>query len=237
MSAVLKSAPIQPVERPILCNPYEEPTAHWEYNRDTGIASKMPGRRPAEYWYRTKTTQRGQSQFEFAEGREPLTIVNQLRADVKRWRELNYEGVTPVTRELLQYWARPDRPRRLFFCQREAVETVIYLAEILRSSRKPRFKPEFQTSDVALLHDAPADQTLEPLVRMCCKMATGSGKTVVMAMLIAWAFCNRGRNPSDERFPNGVLVCCPNLTVKERLQVLRPDMVDNYYEQFDMVPH
>jgi len=231
------TTPIQPVERPILCNPYAEPTAHWEYNRETGIAAKMPGRRPAEYWYKQKSTQRGQAILEFAEGREPLVIVNQLRADVAHWRSLNYEGVTPITRELLQHWSRADRPRRLFFCQLEAVETIIYLAEILRSNRKPRFKPEFQTSDIGLLHDATGDESLEPLVRMCCKMATGSGKTVVMAMLISWAFCNRGRNPSDERFPNAALVCCPNLTVKERLQVLRPDIKDNYYEQFDMVPH
>ena len=62
-----------------------------------------------------------------------------------------------------------------------------------------------------------------PLRRMGCKMATGSGKTVVMAMLIAWAFCNRGQNPNSTEFPNAVLVCCPNLTVKERLQVLRPE--------------
>lgn len=230
-------APIQPVERPILCSPYAPPSAHWEYNRETGIAAKMPGRRPAEYWYKDKNAQLGQSQFEYAEGREPLIIVNQLRADVTHWRSMNYEGVTPITRELLQYWARPDRARRLFFCQLEAVETVIYLAEILRSNRKPRFKPQFQPSDITLLHDQPSDEALQPLVRMGCKMATGSGKTVVMAMLMAWAFCNRGRNPSDERFPSGVLVCCPNLTVKERLQVLRPDVKDNYFEQFDMVPH
>src|SRR5258708_25457738 len=192
MAADLKSPPIQPVERPILCNPYEEPTAHWKYHRESGIGAKMPGRGPAEYWYRTKSAGRGQSEFEFAEGREPLVIVNQLRADVAHWRSLNYEGVTPVTRELLQYWSRADRPRRLFFCQREAVETVIYLAEILRSNRKPRFKPQFQTSDVTLLHDPPSDDRLAPLVRMGCKMATGSGKTVVMAMLVSWAFCNRG---------------------------------------------
>jgi len=67
-------------------------------------------------------------------------------------------------------------------------------------------------------------------------MATGSGKTVVMAMLIAWTLCNRGRFPSDERFPSAVLVVCPNLTVKDRLQVLRPGRVDNYYSEFDLVP-
>ena len=67
-------------------------------------------------------------------------------------------------------------------------------------------------------------------------MATGSGKTVVMSMVVAWAFCNRGQNPATTLFPNGVLICCPNLTVKERLQVLRPERPDNYYEAFDIVP-
>jgi type III restriction enzyme len=78
--------------------------------------------------------------------------------------------------------------------------------------------------------------TDEGLRRLGCKMATGAGKTVVMAMLIAWAFCNRGRNPASRQYPNGVLVCCPNLTVKERLQVLRPENDENYYAAFDIVP-
>ncbi|MBL8879125.1 MAG: DEAD/DEAH box helicase family protein [Phycisphaerales bacterium] len=84
--------------------------------------------------------------------------------------------------------------------------------------------------------DQPANPDLMPLTRLGCKMATGSGKTVVMAMLISWAFCNRGRNPADERFPSGVLVCCPNLTIYERLQVLRPERPDNYFAAFDIVP-
>ena len=67
-------------------------------------------------------------------------------------------------------------------------------------------------------------------------MATGSGKTVVMALLIAWAFCNRGRQPGDARYPRRVLVVCPNLTIKERLAVLRPEDAGNYFDQFDIVP-
>jgi type III restriction enzyme len=163
-------------------------------------------------------------------------MVNQIREDVARWRDSGFEGVTPITRELLRHWASPDRRRRLFFCQLEAAQTVIYLAEILRSGRRPRFNPVFPTTDLARLVDTPHKADLLPLTRFGCKMATGSGKTVVMAMLIAWAFCNRGRNPSDERFPNAVLVCCPNLTVKERLQVLRPEHDQNYYAEFDIVP-
>src|ERR1039458_6974956 len=86
------------------------------------------------------------------------------------------------------------------------------------------------------LIDPAQDASLAPLRRIACKMATGSGKTVVMSMVVAWAFCNRGQNPATTLFPNGVLICCPNLTVKERLQVLRPERLDNYYEAFDIVP-
>src|SRR5262249_42778953 len=85
------------------------------------------------------------------------------------------------------------------------------------------------------LVDAPEDSGLLSLRRLGCKMATGSGKTVVMTMLISWAFCNRGVNPASTEFPNAVLVCCPNLTVKERLQVLRPNYPQNYYAEFDLV--
>jgi superfamily II DNA or RNA helicase len=81
------------------------------------------------------------------------------------------------------------------------------------------------------------DGSEEPLTRYACKMATGSGKTVVMAMLVTWAFCNRARVPYDDRFPNAALICCPNLTIKERLQVLRTDnRGEDYYTQFDLVP-
>jgi len=80
-----------------------------------------------------------------------LPLVNRLRADVKRWRELEYEGATPVTKQLLRYWARAHRPRRLFFCQREAVETIIYLNEILGSGRRPRWKPALSVEDFEAL--------------------------------------------------------------------------------------
>lgn len=228
--------PIQPVERPILCSPYEVPLLHWQYARETGEATKMAGRRPARYWYKTKDSAAGQLALELVEGQDDLVVVNQLRQDVARWRESRWEGATPITKELLRHWWSPKRGRRLFFCQLEAVETLIYLAEILQSGKRPRFKPVFSPADLEKLVDTPANPDLLPLIRYGCKMATGSGKTVVMSMLIAWAFCNRGRAPSDVRFSRGVLVCCPNLTVNERLQVLRPERPDNYFVEFDVVP-
>ncbi|MBN1888796.1 MAG: DEAD/DEAH box helicase family protein [Thermoflexales bacterium] len=227
---------IQPVERPILCSPYAEPGEHWMYDAETGEARRVPGRRPASYWFKTERVATQQLAMFAEEQREDLPLVNALRQDVKRWRESNYEGATQVTRELLRYWHRPDRPRRLFFCQLEAAETIIFLSEIRLGGKRLRFKPAFQDEHLARLRDVPADSSLSPLTRLGIKMATGSGKTVVMACLVAWAFCNRGKVPSDERFPQAILVVCPNLTIKERLQVLRPESAGNYYAEFDLVP-
>ena len=239
-----QTLPIQPVERPILCSPYVEPHEHWVYNTENGAATRQPGRRPASYWFKTlrtnkKTTLTLPGMAE--EEREDLPSVNALRDDVRRWRASGYEGATNITKELLRHWTNPDRPRRLFFCQVEAVETMIFLNEIRGlnrdgSRRKPRFNPSFTDDQFVELIDRPNEPGFSPLTRYGCKMATGSGKTVVMSMLIAWAFCNRGQVASDDRFPRAALVCCPNLTVKERLQVLRPEEPGNYYAAFDLVP-
>lgn len=253
--------PIQaPVEEPIINSPYLEPTHHWSYTRE-GKASKTPGRRRASYFWTTQKTGSAQQLLEGIDsstGEDDLPLVNALRHDVARWRSSEYENATQVTRQLLRHWRSKDRSRRLFFCQIEAVETVIYVNEILASGRKTRWnqkvtkedfekmkageRPPFSTgmgtSDYfPTLADQPANPEWLPLTRMGCKMATGSGKTVVMAMIITWAFCNRARVPGDDRFPSAALICCPNLTVKERLQVLRPDHpTGSYYDEFDMAP-
>ena len=249
--------PTQAVDEPVINKPYEEPTHHWVYHK--GAPFKEAGRRPASYWFKTKKTGEAQAELFAEEERDELPLVNRLRSDVKRWREADYRGASPVTKELLAWWIREDRPRRLFFCQREAVETIIYLLELAIPGRLARTgfrnfeidttelqrllkgeKPSFTLAEnedfFPRLIDLPADDSLLPLRRLGCKMATGSGKTIVMAMIITWAFCNRGRNPATTDFPNAVLVCAPNLTVKSRLQVLRPDEAGNYYDEFDLVP-
>lgn len=225
-------ANIQPVERPILNSPYVEPTQYWVYDQQQPRVA--PGRRPAGYYYKIKRTVTQQQSLFAEEQREDLVLVNHLREDVKRWRESGYPGSTQVTRELLGHWWRADLPRRLFFCQIEAVETIIYLHEIVLAGRRPRFRPLATVEELAATLDIAPDAP--PLRRLGVKMATGSGKTVVMAMLIAWSFCNRGRVPADDRFPRAVLICCPNLTIKERLQVLRPEMDEAYYDAFQIVP-
>ena len=253
--------PTQAVDEPIINTPYDEPTQHWLYRE--GTPYKQPGRRPASYWFKTQRLGRQEkdllSSVEREENRDDLPLVNALREDVKHWRDKGYRGASHVTKELLRHWMREDRQRRLFFCQREAVETMIYLLELaipgrLASTRFRNFSidadnikkllagemPDFEELETQeffpRLIDPATDKDLLPLRRLGCKMATGSGKTVVMAMLIAWAFCNRGKNPASKHYPHAVLICAPNLTVRNRLQVLKPEDVDNYYDEFDIVP-
>ena len=249
--------PVRPVEDPILCSPWDEPDRHWLYDTRTGVPSKAPGRRPAGYWFRTERTGSAQRSLLAEEERDDLPLVNVLRADVGRWRKAGWPGASQTTKKLLRHWWRPDRARRLFFCQLEAAETVIYLRELLARGRTPRWKPQLGLRDFELLHagrnprpgewvakaaqpprlsDAPPGAGGPPIPRYACKMATGSGKTVVMAMLVAWAFCNRGTTPGDPRFPRRALVVCPNLTIRDRLRVLRPADPGSYYAQFDVVP-
>jgi len=126
------------------------------------------GRRRAGYYLKPRTTG-GQTAL-FEEEFVPLDTVNTIRDKVDSWRERGYPGLTSgITRQLLCHWTRPERERRLFFCQVEAVETLIWLTEGLQADR--------------LGVNLPRD---EDLVRYACKMATGSGKTVVMGMVIAW---------------------------------------------------
>ena len=181
---------VQPVNEPILCGPYTEPDRHWVYASDTGMPLLMEGRRPASYWYRYQSSAAKQQIRLFAEEeREELPLVNALRSDVKRWRESGYEGATEISKQLLRHWWRTDRKRRLFFCQLEAVESIIFLVEIRLSKRYVRFTPQFTDENLGKLWDTPADPNLTKLLRrLGVKMATGSGKTVVMSMLIAWAF-------------------------------------------------
>ena len=249
--------PIRPVENPILCSPYKEPDQHWLYDTRTGLPQKIPHRREASYWYRTERTGSRQLQLLAEEERDDLPLVNALRRDVKAWREAGYRNASQTTKRLLRHWWREDRARRLFFCQLEAVETIIYLEEILSTGQRTRARPRLTTQDFHTLReghnprpnewvakvaqhpklaDLPPESWGLPIPRYACKMATGAGKTVVMAMLVAWAFCNRAATPGNPRFPRRVLVVCPNLTIKERLNVLHPGAADNYYQRFDIVP-
>lgn len=154
-------------------------------------------------------------------------IVNEIRFAVSKWRAQGYPHTTALTRELLAYWRADDRERRLFFCQIEAVETAIYLTEAAEKSA--------DTKPLNVIRDENA-RLNDTLPRMAFKMATGSGKTVVMAMLIAWQALNKLAKPQDARFSDSFLLITPGITIRDRLRVLLPNDPQNYYRQRDVIP-
>jgi type III restriction enzyme len=207
----------------IINSPYDEPQYYWQYDPQTDSYDQAVGRRPAGYLIANATTQQSSS-FYSAGHFMPMPLVNQIRQLVKDWRQANYPGITSVTRSLLNHWydlttTENYRHYRFFFCQLEAIETLIWLTESPPDSRPP----------------IPSDGSL--FRRLCCKMATGTGKTVVMAMLIAWQVLNKITYPEDPRFSTNILIIAPGLTVKSRLQVLLPSHPQNYYQVFQIVPH
>ncbi|MBN1458253.1 MAG: DEAD/DEAH box helicase family protein [Armatimonadetes bacterium] len=203
----------------IINSPYKEPAKHWAYVRERQLFELRDGRRPAGYVVATP----GSKAFDDPGVFHELPLVNRIRPRVNQWREAGYPGVTGITRRLLEHWwnAEDREDRRLFFCQLEAIETLIWLNEAPIDRRQGI--------------DVPSDGGA--FARHCAKMATGSGKTVVMAMLIAWQVLNKVAYPQDRRFSKHVLVIAPGLTVRSRLQVLIPDNPEgDYYQLFDVVP-
>ena len=206
------------IDRLIINSPYEEPQQYWRYNRETRTFDLVKGRRPAGYVVATPGSKSFDDPGIFVE----IPLVNQIRPRVKAWREAGYPGVTSITKRLLEHWHNPEEfeTRRFFFCQLEAVETLIWLTEA----------PAAERVGIEIPGDGGA------FARRCCKMATGTGKTIVMAMTIAWHILNKVANPQDARFSKNVLVIAPGLTVKKRLSVLEPAGTGNYYEAFNIVP-
>ena len=223
------------VDAPIQNSPYVEPTKYWQW-AGQGKPDLLDGRRAAGYYLREKgTAPTGQRTLGTEETFRELPLVNELRNRVRAWRQDNYRGATPVTQNLLRHWSNPERvaPQKLFFCQLEAAETIIWLVEM---NGKPG-QGRRLTVPVDEVEDAEGlAKGFTPLRRYACKMATGAGKTVVMGMVAAWSFLNHAHYPKDKRFSDVVLAVCPGLTIKERLQVLRPGSPGNYYEKFDLVP-
>ena len=206
------------IDRLIVNSPYEEPAHHWRYERTTRLFDLVPGRRPAGYVVASEDSRAFDDPGVFVE----IPLVNGIRPRVKAWREAGWPGASAVTRRLLQYWNDPEEfeTRRFFFCQIEAVETLIWLSEA----------PAAEKTGVEIPSDGGGFE------RVCAKMATGAGKTVVMAMVVAWHVLNKVAHPRDRRFSRNVLVVAPGLTVKSRLAVLEPSHPENYYEAFHVVP-
>jgi type III restriction enzyme len=234
-------------DHPILNSPYERPSRHWELD-ETGQPTQqvIETRRRAEFVTpipkpkKQKKTPK-QEGFVFDEGEglstktqqyDPTSIINEVRNHVDTWRALPNPSqwqVTPETARLLQHWRSYGFSGvRPFFCQVEAAETAIWLTEVASQS-----KPGKRLLD----HLASANKDANPeLMRLALKLATGAGKTTVMAMLIAWQTINAVRRPASKQFTRGFLICAPGLTIKDRLRVLQPNDPDSYYKERELVP-
>ncbi|MCP4404539.1 MAG: DEAD/DEAH box helicase family protein [bacterium] len=236
-------------EQPILNSPYEYPSQHWELDEQGQPTQRIiESRRKVEFITpipkpRKHKGKALQQQLIFDEGKglstekqqyDPTSIINELRHQVNQWRNWPNPSdwkVTPETARLLQHWRHHQfNDIRPFFCQIEAVETAIWLTEVAPKSGKAgrRF----------LEHLANANNDANPdLMRLALKLATGSGKTTVMAMLIAWQTVNAVRRSASKKFTRGFLIVTPGLTIRDRLRVLQPNDPDSYYESRELVPN
>ncbi|MEI7817505.1 MAG: DEAD/DEAH box helicase family protein, partial [Desulfuromonadales bacterium] len=206
------------IDKLIINSPYQEPERYWEYIRDNREFVLQNGRRPAGYVVASESSRTFDDPGIFVE----IDLVNTIRPRIVKWREDGYAGVTGITKRLLYHWYDMEerKDRRFFFCQLEAIETLIWLTEA----------PDADKTGIDIKGDG-GDFT-----RWCSKMATGSGKTIVMSMLIAWHVLNKVANPKDARFSKNVLIVAPGLTVRNRLCVLNPFDPNNYYEEFNVLP-
>jgi len=221
------------IENPILNSPFEEPRRHFRFT-DEGITDEiMAARRTSQYFIpipqpRKKNPHQLSFETEWTADRiEENKFINRVRERLAIWREGKYQGITSVTRRLLEYWSNPQREHRLFFCQIEALETAIYVSEVAGKYGDAWIENSLRD----------AAQAANPLLyRIAFKMATGSGKTLVIAMLIAWQALNKLANPQDARFSDAFLICTPGITIRDRLRVLLPSDPSNYYRQHDLTP-
>jgi type III restriction enzyme len=220
------------IENPVLNSPYVEPTRHFRFS-DNGITDEIvKGRRPSSYFIPIPRPKMKGKQLtletQWTEDRlKENAMINRLRDHVGVWRAKGRPGVTATTRRLLDYWADPERERPLFFCQVEALETAIYISEVADRQGMGSARAEITEAN---------ESTNPDLFRIAFKMATGTGKTVVMGMLIAWQALNKLANPHDPRFSDAFLIVTPGITIKDRLRVLYPNDADNYYRERDLVP-
>ena len=235
-------------EQPILNSPYEYPARHWELDVEGQPTQQIiENRRSAEFITpipkpRRRRADKRQQEFVIDEGKglstreqqyDVTAMVNEIRRQVDQWRELRNPSdwrVTPETARLLQHWRHHDfSDLQPFFCQVEAAETIIWLTEVA-----PKSGPVGRRL-LERLSNANNDANPE-LSRLALKLATGAGKTTVMAMLIAWQTINAVRHPNSRRFTRGFLVVAPGITIKDRLRVLQPNDPDSYYASRELVP-
>ena len=204
----------------IINSPLKEPSKHWKFDKTKKEFVLKDGRRPASYIIASSDNKNYDDYGAIVE----IPLVNNIRERIKEWEKANYPGVTGITKRLLDFWHQPpeDSGRKFafFFCQLEAIKTLIFLVEA--------------PAHLKVGLNIPKDESLN---RLCTKMATGTGKTVVMAMTIAWQILNKATYPRDTRFSKNVFVVAPNLTVKDRLSSLEIGGTNNYYQEFKIIPN
>jgi len=207
------------IDHLIINTPYEEPKLYWKRDERTGEFFKESGRRPAGYVVANPESTSLEDPGRFI----PIERVEAIRPRVKRWREEGYPGASGTTRKLLEHWRNIELRRdmrRFFFCQLDAIETLIWLIEA----------PAADRTGIEIPNDGGLFR------RYCSKMATGSGKTIVMGMLIAWQALNKIADPQNAAYSKNFLIVAPGLTVRQRLQVLKPSDPANYYDEFAIIP-
>ncbi|HRD78060.1 MAG TPA: DEAD/DEAH box helicase family protein [Hyphomicrobiaceae bacterium] len=237
-------------EAPILNSPYEPPTRHHALDKDGQPLDQPPvdGRRRSELITPVpkprkllKRAGAAQASLGFSDPAglstseqeyNPTPIINEIRQHIETWRTIPNPadwGVTPATAQLLKHWRHHNfQGVRPFFCQTEAVETVIWMTEVARREKRYRH---------LWTHVEGANKDANPeLMRLALKMATGSGKTTVMAMLIAWQTVNAVRSPTSTLFTRGFLLIAPGITIRDRLRVLLPQDADSYYRTRELLP-
>ncbi len=221
------------IENPILNSPYRAPERHFRFD-DAGITDDVVAKRRISSYFipipppRKRGKQARMHFNEWTHDREKSNDdINRIREKVNSWRRGGYAGVTRITRKLLEYWQREERDKRLFFCQIEALETVIYITEAAKKFGDAWIENKIKRHN---------DEFNPGLFRVAMKMATGSGKTVVMAMIIAWQAMNKIHNPQSKLFADSFLIVTPGITIRDRLRVLLPSDPENYFHKWDIVP-
>jgi len=242
-------------DQPILNSPYSIPKIHWELDDDGHPTDReISARRKSALWTAlpgaSSTPSRTQASMDLGgEGLStdatefnPSPVVNDLRTEIDTWRNLPNPSqwkVTPITQRLLQHWRaiqKDDRQTiRPFFCQLEAVEAAIWLAEVApqMGKRGKRFLNWINTANNFAIQPDGAEPTASTpdLTRIAFKLATGAGKTTVMAMLITWQALNAVRAANSKRFSKGFLIVAPGITIRDRLRVLQPNDAESYYRR------
>lgn len=236
-------------EQPVLNSPYRAPEEHWELDGDgrptdtivakrrrSDLISAMPkpksvkGSKQTELDLSTAGLEGQDVAYNVTE------FVNEMRSQVDAWRQLanpNDWQVSPITQRLIQHWRAIQKDEtqviRPFFCQLEAVETAIWMTEVApkMGERGRRIRRRLEAANTEANPD---------LFRVAMKLATGAGKTTVMAMLIAWQTLNAVRSPNSKTFSRGFLIVTPGITIRDRLRVLMPNDADSYYQKLNLIP-